>query len=206
MLLQGTLAMPPDSQAAYTVVSQVRAAAHAVPGADAKVGGATAINADVEHYAIRDRNVIIPLVLLVVLIILAVLLQAVVAPLILIGTVILSFGAALGLSVLAFRYLFGFGGADNSMPLFAFVFLVALGIDYNIFLMTRVREESLKSGTHRGMLAGLAATGGVITAEAWSWRARSPRWPRCPWSSSRRSGSQWRWASCWTRWWCGRSW
>ncbi len=117
-----------------------------------------------QHYAIRDRNVIIPLILLVVLIILGLLLRAVVAPLILIGTVILSFGAALGLSALVFRHLFGFAGADNSMPLFAFVFLVALGIDYNIFLMTRVREESLKSGTHRGMLAGLAATGGVITA------------------------------------------
>ena len=164
MLLQGTLAVPPDSQAAYSVVSQVRDAVHAVPGADARVGGATAINADVQHYAIRDRNVIIPLVLLVVLIILALLLRAVVAPLILIGTVILSFAAALGLSALAFRHIFGFAGADNSMPLFAFVFLVALGIDYNIFLMTRVREESLKSGTRRGMLAGLAATGGVITA------------------------------------------
>src|SRR5580704_2840246 len=144
VLLQGTLAVPPDSQAAYTVVSQVRTAVHAIPGADAKVGGSTAINADVQHYAIRDRNVIIPLIL--------------------IGTVILSFGAALGLSALVFRHVFGFAGADNSMPLFAFVFLVALGIDYNIFLMTRVREESLKSGTHRGMLAGLAATGGVITA------------------------------------------
>jgi len=128
------------------------------------IGGATAINADVQHYAIRDRNVIIPLILVVVLIILGLLLQAVVAPLILIGTVILSFGAALGLSALAFRHIFGFAGADNSMPLFSFVFLVALGIDYNIFLMTRVREESLKSGTHRGMLTGLAATGGVITA------------------------------------------
>ncbi len=164
VLLQGTLAVPPDSQAAYAVVSRVRAAVHAVPGADAKVGGATAINADVQHYAIRDRNIIIPLVLLVVLIILALLLRAVVAPLVLIATVVLSFGAALGLSALAFRHIFGFAGADNSMPLFAFVFLVALGIDYNIFLMTRVREESLKSGTHRGMLAGLAATGGVITA------------------------------------------
>jgi putative drug exporter of the RND superfamily len=164
VLLQGTLAVPPDSQAAYTVVSQVRAAVHPVPGADAKVGGSTAINADVQHYAIRDRNVIIPLILVVVLIILGLLLQAVVAPLILIGTVILSFGAALGLSALAFQHIFGFAGADNSMPLFCFVFLAALGIDYNIFLMTRVREESLKSGTHRGMLAGLAATGGVITA------------------------------------------
>jgi RND superfamily putative drug exporter len=135
-----------------------------LPGADAKVGGSTAINADVQHYAIRDRNVIVPLILLVVLIILALLLRAVVAPLILIATVILSFGAALGLSTLAFRHLFGFAGADSSMPWFTFVFLVALGIDYNIFLMTRVREESIKSGTRPGMLTGLAATGGVITS------------------------------------------
>jgi RND superfamily putative drug exporter len=164
VLLQGTLAVPPDGQSAYMIVSRVRAAVHAIPGADAKVGGATAINADVQHYAIRDRNIIIPLVLLVVMVILALLLRAAVAPLVLIATVILSFGAALGLSALAFGHIFGFAGADNSMPLFAFVFLVALGIDYNIFLMTRVREESIKSGTHRGMLVGLAATGGVITA------------------------------------------
>jgi len=162
--LQGTLGSKPDSQAAYATIDRVRANAGAVPGADAKVGGASAINLDVERYATRDRNVIIPLVLLVVLIVLALLLQAVVAPLVLIGTVVLSFGAALGLSALAFRYLFGFAGADTSMPLFAFVFLVALGIDYNIFLMTRVREESARSGTRRGALTGLAATGGVITS------------------------------------------
>jgi RND superfamily putative drug exporter len=164
VLIQGTLAVPPDSQAAYATVNRVRDAVHAVPGADAKVGGATAINLDVENYAIRDRNVIIPLVLVVVLIILALLLRAVVAPLLLIGTVILSFFGSLGISALFFKYVFGFAGADNSMPLFAFVFLVALGIDYNIFLMTRVREETVKVGTHRGMLAGLAATGGVITS------------------------------------------
>ena len=162
--LQGTLGSKPDSQAAYATIDQVRADVGAVPGADAKVGGASAINLDVERYATHDRNVIIPMVLLVVLIILALLLRAMVAPLILMGTVVLSFGAALGLSALAFRYLFGFAGADTSMPLFVFVFLVALGIDYNIFLMTRVREESARSGTHRGALAGLAATGGVITS------------------------------------------
>ncbi len=162
--LQGTLGSKPDSQAAYATIDLVRANVGAVPGADAKVGGASAINLDVERYATHDRNVIIPLVLLVVLIILALLLRAIVAPLILVGTVVLSFGAALGLSALAFRYLFGFAGADTSMPLFAFVFLVALGIDYNIFLMTRVREESARSGTRRGALTGLAATGGVITS------------------------------------------
>ena len=128
------------------------------------MGGGTAVTMDVENYAARDRNVIIPLVLLVVMIILGLLLRALVAPLVLIGTVILSFGAALGLSALAFRHLFGFAGEDTSVPLFVFVFLVALGIDYNIFLMTRVREETSGHGTRRGALTGLAATGGVITS------------------------------------------
>ncbi len=162
--LQGTLASQPVSQAAYATVDRVRTAVHQIPGADAKVGGGTAVTMDVESYATRDRNMIIPLVLLVVMIILGLLLRAVVAPLVLIGTVILSFGAALGLSALAFRYLFGFAGEDTSVPLFIFVFLVALGIDYNIFLMTRVREETIRSGTRRGALTGLAATGGVITS------------------------------------------
>jgi RND superfamily putative drug exporter len=164
VFLQGTLTSKPDSPAGYATVDRVRAAVHAVPGADARVGGATAVTMDVEHYATRDRNLIIPLVLLVVLIILALLLRAIVAPLVLIGTVVLSFAAALGLSALAFRHLFAFAGADVSMPLFAFVFLVALGIDYNIFLMTRVREEAKRSGTRQGALIGLAATGGVITS------------------------------------------
>jgi putative drug exporter of the RND superfamily len=92
------------------------------------------------------------------------LLRAVTAPLLLVGTVILSFGAALGLSALAFRHLFGFAGGETSLPLYVFVFLVALGIDYNLFLMTRVREEAARSGTCQGAIAGLAATGGVITS------------------------------------------
>jgi RND superfamily putative drug exporter len=162
--LQGTLASKPDSPAAYATVDRVRAAVHAVPGANAKVGGGTAINQDVERYANRDRNLIIPLVLLVVLVILGLLLRSVVAAFLLIATVVLSFGSALGLSALAFRHIFGFAGADTVMPLFAFVFLVALGIDYNIFLMTRVREESKRSGTRLGAITGLGATGGVITS------------------------------------------
>jgi RND superfamily putative drug exporter len=136
----------------------------AVPGADALVGGNTAINLDVQRAAAHDRNVIIPVVLAVVFIILALLLQAVVAPLMLIATVVLSFASALGISALFFNYVFHFGGADTSFPLFVFVFLVALGIDYNIFLMTRVREEAARHGTRRGALTGLAATGGVITS------------------------------------------
>jgi putative drug exporter of the RND superfamily len=162
--LQATMTIPPDSPAAYTLVDKIRTTVHAIPGAEAKVGGGTAINKDVESAAAHDRNLLIPLILGVVLIILGLLLRAIVAPLVLIATVVLSFGAALGVSALFFQHVFGFAGADTSVPLFVFVFLVALGIDYNIFLMTRVREESARSGTRRGALAGLAATGGVITS------------------------------------------
>ena len=162
--LEGTLTAAPDSPAAYTTIDKVRAAVHAVPGADALVGGNTAINLDVQRAAAHDRNLIIPVVLVVVFIILALLLRAVIAPLMLVATVVLSFAATLGVSALVFDHAFGFGGADTSFPLFAFVFLVALGIDYNIFLMTRVREEAIRHGTRRGALNGLAATGGVITS------------------------------------------
>jgi len=162
--LQATMTPRPDSTAAYTLVAKIRTTVHAIPGADAKVGGGTAINKDVENAATHDRNLLIPLILGVVLIILGLLLRAIVAPFVLIGTVVLSFGAALGISSLFFKHVFGFAGADTSMPLFVFVFLVALGIDYNIFLMTRVREESIRSGTRTGALIGLAATGGVITS------------------------------------------
>ena len=162
--LEGTLAPPPDSQAAYATIDRVRSAVHAVPGADAKVGGTTAINLDVARASAHDRNLIIPLILVVVLIILGLLLRAVVAPLILTATVVLSFAAAMGVSAFFFNHVFGFGGADTAFPLFVFVFLVALGIDYNIFLMTRVREEAIRRDARRGALAGLAATGGVITS------------------------------------------
>ncbi len=117
-----------------------------------------------DHANNHDNQVIIPLVLLVVMVILMVLLRALLAPLLLMLTVVLSFGAALGLSALLFHYVFGFAGADASLPLFVFVFLVALGIDYNIFLMTRVREETATVGTRKGALVALAATGGVITS------------------------------------------
>jgi RND superfamily putative drug exporter len=162
--LQGTLLDPADSQAAYDTVDRVRAAVHAVPEARALVGGNTAINLDVQRAAERDRNTIIPVVLAVVFVILMLLLRAIVAPLLLIATVVLSFAAAMGTSALVFRHIFTFGGTDTAFPLFVFVFLVALGIDYNIFLMTRVREESAKHGTRRGSMIGLAATGGVITS------------------------------------------
>jgi RND superfamily putative drug exporter len=162
--ISATLASAPDSQAAYDTIDRLRSKVHAISGADALVGGGTAVNLDVQRAADHDRNVIIPLILVVVFLILMLLLRAVVAPVILVGTVVLSFAAALGFSALLFRYVFDFAGADNSLPLFVFVFLVALGIDYNIFLMTRVREEAQRFGTRRGALIGLAATGGVITS------------------------------------------
>ncbi len=163
-LVQGTLASTADSPAAMSAIDRVRAAVHQVPGADAKVGGNTAVQLDIKRAAQHDNKVIIPLVLVVVLVILALLLRALVAPLLLIATVVLSFGAALGVSTFIFHHLFHFGGEDSGFPLFVFVFLVALGIDYNIFLMTRVREETIRLGTKRGALTGLAATGGVITS------------------------------------------
>jgi putative drug exporter of the RND superfamily len=162
--IEATMTAAPDSQQGYDLVQRVRDRVHAISGADAKVGGTTAINLDVQRAAHHDRDLIIPIVLLVVFVILALLLRAVVAPLVLIATVVLSFGAALGVSGLLFNHVFGFGGADTGLPLFVFVFLVALGIDYNIFLMTRVREEALKHGTRAGAITGLAATGGVITS------------------------------------------
>ena len=152
------------SEEAFATVELVRNAVRDVPGADALVGGNAAINSDVQEAAQRDNTVVIPLVIVMVLLILVALLRALVAPLLLIGTVVLSFGAALGFSALVFEYGFDISGADGGLPLFAFVFLVALGIDYNIFLMTRVREEAQREGSRRGALIGLAATGGVITS------------------------------------------
>ncbi|MCI4062091.1 MMPL family transporter [Micromonospora sp. R77] len=162
--LQATLADPPDSNGAERTIRDLREAVHKVPGSESVVGGFSAINVDTADASTRDRNVIIPVVLLVIAVILALLLRALLAPLLLIATVVLSFLATLGLCALIFKYLLDFPGVDQSFPLFAFVFLVALGIDYNIFLMSRVREESVKRGTRAGVLAGLAVTGGVITS------------------------------------------
>ncbi len=153
-----------SSPQAFDIVEASRAAVHRVDGADALVGGGAAFYADTKVASNRDNKVIIPIVLVVVFLILMGLLRAVAAPLILVGTVVLSFGAALGISALLFEYVFGFAGSDPGFPLFAFVFLVALGIDYNIFLMTRVREETHTFGTRRGSLIALSSTGGVITS------------------------------------------
>jgi RND superfamily putative drug exporter len=164
VFLTAPLELDATSPEAFEIVDEARAAVHAVDGADALVSGTSAIFDDVEQASQRDNRVVIPAVLLAVMLILVVLLRALFSPILLIATVVLSFGAALGLSSLLFNYVFDFAGADASIPLFVFVFLVALGIDYNIFLMTRVREETQTRGTREGSLVALAATGGVITS------------------------------------------
>ncbi|MEU8308520.1 MMPL family transporter [Actinomadura sp. NPDC048955] len=153
-----------DSQAARATIDRLRDAVHAVPSADAKVGGTTATYLDIKRASTRDNKVIIPIVLAVVLLILIALLRAVVAPLLMMGTVVLSFLASLGACAVIFEHVFGFEGTDSGFPLLAFIFLVALGVDYNIFLMHRVREESQALGTRRGIQRGLTVTGGVITS------------------------------------------
>jgi putative drug exporter of the RND superfamily len=159
-----TLDAEPNSHAAFDRVESLRESVHAVSGADAMVGGQDAMDLDVANANERDRMVIIPLVFMVVLVILVVLLRALVAPLIMVGTSVLSYIAALGGSVLVFEHLLGHAALDDHMILLSFVFLVTLGIDYNIFLMSRVREESGRQGTRSGMLTGLSVTGGVITS------------------------------------------
>jgi len=161
VMLQATLADAADSQAAEETVRDLRAS---FAGTSVLVGGVTATAIDSNDTSIHDRNLIIPVVLAVILVILMLLLRAVVVPVLLVLSVVVSFAASLGISALVFDHVFHFPGADPAVPLYGFVFLVALGIDYNIFLMTRVREESLQYGTRPGVLRGLAVTGSVITS------------------------------------------
>jgi len=163
VLLQATLGPEPYSTEAYDLIEPLRAAVQDVAPATL-VGGPTAVEFDVREAAAWDSLVIPPIVLVVVFLILTLLLRAIVAPLVLIGTVILSFAAALGVGFFVFEFVFGFPGADPGIPLFAFVFLVALGVDYNIFLVARAREETVEHGTEQGILRALAVTGGVITS------------------------------------------
>lgn len=163
VLLQLTLDVAPDSDAAQQTVRDLRAALADADLADALVGGTTATAVDTNDTAIHDRALIIPIVLAVILVILALLLRAIVAPILLILTTVLSFGTALGVAALILHAI-GREAMDPSVPLFAFVFLVALGVDYNIFLMTRVREEALRRGHREGVLTGLRVTGSVITS------------------------------------------
>jgi RND superfamily putative drug exporter len=161
--LDATLQDPADSDAAIATVGQLRQAVRAAEP-QALVGGATATDLDTRQTTERDRAVIIPVVLLVITAVLALLLRSLVAPLLLTATVVLSFAATLGIAALAFNQLFDFPGSDPGVVLIGFVFLIALGVDYNIFLMSRAREESLAVGTRRGILRALAVTGGVITS------------------------------------------
>ncbi len=155
----------PNDVSALDLVPKMRdAVANLQPGVTALVGGGTAINYDYNKATERDLKVIVPLALLVMAIILGILLQAIVAPLVLLASVVLSFACTLGISILFIRFVVGDAGFDASIPTFAFIFLVALGIDYTIFLMARVREEARKHGTREGMLRAIAATGPVITS------------------------------------------
>lgn len=163
VLLEVTLEEAADSPAAASIVRALRSALDDV-SSGVLVGGQTAIDVDANAAAITDRTLIIPLVLLAVLLVLVLLLRAIVVPIVLIASVALSYAAALGFSALIFNWVFGFSGADPTVPLFAFVFLIALGVDYNIFLMTRAREEALLHGVRTGVLRGLVLTGGVITS------------------------------------------
>ncbi|MFJ5695184.1 MMPL family transporter [Arthrobacter sp. NPDC093125] len=163
VLINATLGFAADSAEAESAVLALR---ESVKTADPEglVGGVTATALDTNTTAQRDLVTIIPLVLGVILVILMLLLRSVLAPLLLVASVVLSYAAAMGVSALVFNHVLGFPGADATVPLFGFVFLVALGVDYNIFLMSRVREESLKHGTRPGILRGLGVTGGVITS------------------------------------------
>lgn len=163
VLLYATLSVAPDSVEAKETIPVLRDAVKKV-NQNILVGGQTAVGYDVDQSSRRDNRVIIPIVLVLIAIILGLLLRSIYAAALLLVTVVLSFAATLGVCALVFEHVFGFAGTDASFPLFAFVFLVALGIDYNIFLMTRVREESMKIGTRAGVIKGLTVTGGVITS------------------------------------------
>ncbi|MEV4903243.1 MMPL family transporter [Streptomyces albidoflavus] len=162
--IDATLQDGADSDAAKETVARLRTAVHAVDGADAVVGGYTAQQYDTQRTAEADRNLIMPVVLAIILVILIALLRSLVTPLLLVLTVALNFAATLGIASLVFTHVFGFTGTDASVPLYGFVFLVALGVDYNIFLMSRVREETALHGTREGVRRGLTTTGGVITS------------------------------------------
>ena len=163
VLVQATLRAPADSPQAEDVVQRLRGDLDRV-GQDVLVGGSSAMNLDVRDASQRDLRVIIPAILAVIFVVLALLLRSLVAPLLLVVANVLSFAATMGVSALVFNHVFGFPGADPATPLYGFVFLVALGIDYSIFLMTRVREESARVGTRQGILVALTVTGGVITS------------------------------------------
>ena len=162
-ILNLTLDKAPDSVEAGNDIPKIRQIAHA-KDPSSLVGGTSAVYFDVRTANNEDNRTIIPIILIVITIILGLLLRSILSAIVLLGTVVLSYFATLGVCALVFNHVFGFAGGDNSFPLFAFIFLVALGIDYNIFLMTRVREESMKLGTREGVIKGVTVTGAVITS------------------------------------------
>ena len=162
-ILNLTLDKAPDSVEAGNDIPQIRQIAHA-KDPSSLVGGTSAVYFDVRTANSQDNRTIIPIILIVITLILALLLRSIFSAIMLLGTVVLSYFATLGVCALVFNHVFGFAGGDNSFPLFTFIFLVALGIDYNIFLMTRVREESQKIGTREGVIKGVTVTGAVITS------------------------------------------
>ena len=163
ILLNVTLKYAPDSKQAIAMIPGLRAEMEKLDSS-ILVGGSTSVSYDINQASKHDRNLIIPVVLFIIAIILGLLLRSIYAAVLLLGTVVISFFATLGACAVVFNHIFHFKGADPSFPLFAFIFLVALGIDYNIFLMTRVREEAQKMGTRAGMTKALTVTGGVITS------------------------------------------
>lgn len=161
--LQVVLTDPADSLVARDTIKNIRANLELIDSS-AKVGGVSASQLDTSLSSQRDILVIVPLILLSITIILMVLLRSIVAPLVLLVSTILSFSATMGIAALVFNNVWNFAGADPTVIILGFVFLVALGIDYNIFLMSRVREETVKLGVSRGTIKGLVVTGGVITS------------------------------------------
>ena len=162
-ILNVTLSTAPDSRESRDRIPAIREAVKSIDDS-ILVGGTTAVFFDTDVAARHDNRTVIPVVLLLITLILGLLLRSIVSAVLLLGTVVLSYFATLGVCALVFNHIFGFAGADAAFPLFAFIFLVALGIDYNIFLMTRVREESGKMGTRKGVIKGLTVTGSVITS------------------------------------------
>jgi putative drug exporter of the RND superfamily len=162
-ILNVTLDQAPDSVEARRYIPEIRSVLREIDP-NILVGGTTAVYYDTDVASRHDNNTVIPVVLLLITIILGLLLRSILSAILLLGTVVLSYFATLGVCALVFNHIFGFAGGDTSFPLFAFIFLVALGIDYNIFLMTRVREESANIGTRKGVIKGLTATGSVITS------------------------------------------
>ncbi|WP_067793111.1 MMPL family transporter [Actinomadura formosensis] len=163
-LVDATLGSAADTGAAQRTVERLRENLHAVPGADALVGGYTAQRVDTLAAAEHDRAVIVPVVLGIIVAILVALLRSLVMPLLLVATVALNYLATLGIAALLFQHVLGFTATDPAVPLYGFIFLVALGVDYNIFLMTRAREETVRHGPRDGVLEALVVTGGVITS------------------------------------------